>query len=299
MGGPRSFMVCALAAWIAGCGGGSRSSSKSDPSRGSSSVGGTVVSTVDGHPITVQDVLDLTRASALSPSQALLRLQEERLLMLEAERRGVQHASEVSLTARQARAQALLDAVASTAAVRPEEIEAAYRAEIGRFAQPERRASVHVLASVPEDASPELDARARTFIEQTIAKLVDAQDLDAFMTRVNAAQPEGFGVVAQRVPETDRAGNLVAPYLAALFAAAEPGVHRAPVRSRFGWHAIRVTEIKPAVNQSLAEAAAVLREELLVERRAKLANDLIERLRKEHGVEVADTALEVLAAFDM
>jgi hypothetical protein len=80
----------------------------SAPMEGESRVGGRVVSTVDGEPITVDDVERVAGATGLPPEAALRRLQRFRLLAREAERRGLRERPAVRAAGRRAAVQALL-----------------------------------------------------------------------------------------------------------------------------------------------------------------------------------------------
>jgi hypothetical protein len=73
-----------------------------------SEVGGRVVSTVDGQPITVEDVERVARSAELSPAEALRRLQRYHLLAGEAERRGFGANAAVRQASRKAAVQELL-----------------------------------------------------------------------------------------------------------------------------------------------------------------------------------------------
>ena len=266
-----------------------------ESARGSSAVGGRVVSTVDGHAITVGEVEALVRAG-LSPREALRRLQAERLLMAEAERLGFGKTAAASQVATQARVQALLEAEADAVRVSDAEIRAAYERSKDRFEKPERRASVHVLAKLPKDASAEADAAARAFIERVIPELRDARDLDAFKQQQAARSTPEFKVVSERLPAVGRHERLVEPFLAALFSVAGPSVVPEPVRTSYGWHAIRVTEILPAVSTPYDKAAEQLRAELLTQKRKARIDELIAQLRQNYGVQIDDHAAQTLAA---
>ena len=75
---------------------------------GTAEVGGDVVATVDGHPITAGDVVRAVRVTGLSKERALERLVRQELLVLEARRRGYADAPSVRRIAEKAAVQALL-----------------------------------------------------------------------------------------------------------------------------------------------------------------------------------------------
>jgi parvulin-like peptidyl-prolyl isomerase len=94
----------------------------------------------------------------------------------------------------------------------------------------------------------------------------------------------------------DRGAPFVKPYLAALFSLSAPGVVLEPVRTIFGWHAIRVTEIVPAESVPYEKAAEQLRGELLLARRQARVETLIAELRKVYPVQVSDHAAQAMAS---
>jgi hypothetical protein len=273
-----------------------RDAAQTRAARGSSALGGQVVSTVEGYAITLADVQALAQAG-LSPRDALARLQAERLLAIEAERRGFAKLSEVGEVARKARVQALLDAEANAVVIGDDDIRAAYEKNKARFEKAERRASVHVLAQLPRNgASPDVDAAAKAFIAKVIAEMHATTDLDDFCGHQSSRSTPQFHVTCEKIPAVDRAAPFVKPYLDALFTPLAPGMVLEPVRTVFGWHAIRVTEILPAESMPYDKAAEQLRSELLVERRKARIDGLIAELRKAYAVKIADNAVQNMAS---
>lgn len=273
---------------IHGCDGGRLGASAKAGRHGTATVGGGVISTVDGHPIAVSEVQELV-AAGLSPRVALARLQAERLLMADAERRGFGRLASVALVAEQARVQALLEAEADAVVASEQELRAAYAANLSRFEKPERRGSVHILAALPKNATPAADAAAKAFAERALRELAQTTDLEALLAGQHKQSTAEFQVIAERIPPTDREGKVIAlvrPYLDALFSVAGLGVVAAPVRSEFGWHAVRVTEIVPHESTPFEQAAETLRAEMLLVRRKERVQKLVEQLRKTYRVEI-------------
>lgn len=255
------------------------------PGGGSARVGGTVISTVDGAPITIDEVRSLVAGSGLAPAEALRRLQGERLLMAEAERRGLRSVPEVRHVARQALVQAVLDEEAARVEVSEAALREAYEATPERFHAPERRASVHVLAPV---RTPDEDAAARAFIEGVCRELEAAPNPEASWARYQSQAEPGVRAVqavAERLPAVDREGPFVREYLDGLFSLAAPGVVPRPVRTRYGWHAIVVTKIERARDDTFEMARDVLRRERLEADRRKHVADWVAGLEREIGVE--------------
>ena len=246
--------------------------------------------------ITVADVQALVDESDLSPQEALRRLQAERLLMGAAEERGFSGDPEVAWVKRQAAVQALLDQVAGTVTVSDADLRAAYDKAGPRFGHPELRAAVHVLARLPKNASPRADAAAKAFVQKIIPDLARAEDPAAFVKALdNQKQPE-FIVVGEVLPPLPNGETLEAPFMTELYAAKGEVVVEKPVRTSYGWHAMRVVQIIPEKRTPMEVAAKELRPELLRERRAKLVDDLLERARKERGPRRPDNVAALLTA---
>jgi parvulin-like peptidyl-prolyl cis-trans isomerase-like protein len=265
--------------------------------RGRASVGEQIVSTVDGHPISITEVETLVRAG-LTPREALRRLQAERLLMTEAARRGWGADREVEHVGEQAAVQALLQAVTDTVRVSDEEIKRAYQAQLARFEIPELRACVHVLARLAKDASAEDEAAAKAFALAAVKELRDAGDLEAYLRAKAKETAPQFKVVVERLSPMHAHDAIEQPFLDALFSLSGPGVVPQPVHTSYGWHAIRLLAIVPAAHTPYDVAAATLRDEMLVARRSEHIKALIDGLRANYHARIDEHAVGMLARFE-
>jgi peptidyl-prolyl cis-trans isomerase C len=295
--------VCGWAiglAFACACNGaGSGGSGQERGARGGSSVGGQVVSTVDGAPITVADVRALVGAGEIEASVALRRLQQERLLAKEAARRGMEREWAVAEVGRKAAVQALLAQVANEAVVADAEVQAAYTQQRARFAKPEQRAAVHLLAKVAPDADAATSAAARTAVERLRPVLASAEDLDGFVHAYRRVTVDGVEIICERLPLLPREGKLMQSFADAMFSIAAPGMVPAAVKTSYGWHVIRLLEIVPAETTPLAVAHAQLREELLLERRKQRVRELLGQLAKAYPVQLSGDAIQSLAALSL
>jgi hypothetical protein len=260
--------------------------------RGRAEVGGTIVSTVNGHPISVADVRTFAEQAGLSPRESLERLQAELLLMGEAEERGVASPA-IDRVAARARAQALLDAEAEAVRVSDAELRSAYERD-PRFHRGEQRSSVHVLAKLSEKATPAQEQAARALLADARAAMGTLSP-EAIVERYRGTR-DGIELHAERLPPVERNGPFVKEFLQALFSRNDPGVIAEPVRTRFGLHAVRLLEITPARAIPFDEAAPTLRAEILLERRRAHTEALLTALRQKHGAKLDAEALEKLAA---
>lgn len=259
---------------------------------------GEVVATVDGVAITRDEVEDVARRTGLTPREALTRLEEEVVLYRAATAAGIdEHAPEVLDVSRRAAVQALL-ADRIEAPIRPEtlpaaEVEARMAHDAAMFAQPERRASVHLLARPDAGAGPEALAVAERFARRAAHELAGEADPAAAMQRYADESDPGrtFTVVVEPLPPARRTGDLVEPFSAALFGPSAPGLIAEAVETRFGWHVILLTEIVPPWEIPEGEAESLVRRQLVVEARAAALIELEDRLLAEHPVPIDPAAV--------
>lgn len=283
--------------WLASCHAG-QSTESEGPRRRAAPVQGDVVSSVDGAAIRGVEVERLANAGAISAEAALERLQAERLLADEAERRGYGSALETRHVTRQALVQALLARDVEAVDVPQPEIDAAYAAAPTRFEKPELRTATHVLAQLPAKASAAQDASAQAFIRDVIRRLRASDDLHATLDTLRTEHPSGFGLRVEQLPASPEKGAFVPEFSSALFSLPAPGVVPDPVRTEFGWHAIVLTEITPAHTTPRAEAEATLRDELATKKRAQSLASLLELLRQRTRVAHAPREQQLMAALD-
>jgi hypothetical protein len=252
---------------------------------------GPVVATVDGEPITLSEVQDAVNDTGLSPIDALHRLEEERVLYRRALASGSLDTEEADRGERRAMVQALLR-VRVEDAVGPEsvtdaEIMARYDATRASFVQPERRTSVHVLASVPADADAATLAAAEQFARRVIAELSTEADPAAAADRYRGdASAAGLEIVVEHLPPASRNAPLEAPYLEALFSRSAPGVVSEPAHTTHGFHAVVVTAIDAPFRVPLDEAEPMLRRQILAERRGAALDALDRELRARTTVSI-------------
>jgi peptidyl-prolyl cis-trans isomerase D len=151
--------------------------------------------------------------------------------------------------------------VAATVEVTEEELRAAYEEERERFETTEERRARHILIEV---ADGQEDA-ARAAAEAALARVRGGEDFAAVAADVSAdagtkAQGGDLGWISR--------GMLVGPFEDALFGL-EAGQVSEPVRSEFGFHVIRLDELRAGELQSFE----AVREELAAEMRTRQAED--------------------------
>lgn len=257
-----------------------------------------VVSSVDGHAIAADEVAELASTGQLAPMVALRRLQAERLLAAEAERRGYAARAHTASVERQASVQALLAQDVESDVISQAELELAYTQQKARFDLPERRRSTHLLAELPKTPTPEQERAARAYIQQAITRLVAANGSAEVWSELRREHVPGLKTIVEELPAAPASGTFVPEFSRALFSLTQPGVVPEPVRTSFGYHAVVVSELLPATHTPPAEAQATLRTELEAARHKQRFDALLKTLQRQTPVSYAADTATPLAALD-
>lgn len=152
--------------------------------------------------------------------------------------------------------------------VKEEEILEYYENNVDKFEVPKTVEARHILIKVDQQASPEVDLKAKKRIEEILKMAQAGQD---------------FGELAKKFsegPSKDRGGLLgafrrevmVKPFADKAFST-DAGEISEPVRTQFGWHIIKVEKVNPAKTKTLAEATEEIRKQLVDERAKYMAAD--------------------------
>jgi peptidyl-prolyl cis-trans isomerase C len=261
-------------------------------------ISGDVVSRVDGSAIGTHEVERLAQVGNLPPNAALSRLQAERLLGQEAKNRGYERQAHTELIAREALVQELLVDAVEPVEVGTRELEAEYQTQSARFKQPEKRRSVHVLATPDPAAGPDAARSAEAFIEQMRQELLDSPDPEAVLAAAGSASDPAFKVVVQELPLAADDGTFVPEFSRALFSTQATGVVPTVVKTQFGYHAILIREIVPALEKPQSVAFETLRAEIATRKQAQRLDALLSDLRKRTPVKFAPDAQKILATLD-
>jgi peptidyl-prolyl cis-trans isomerase D len=164
--------------------------------------------------------------------------------------------------------------LAQSAEVDDEELMRVYQDDQARFVQPEQRSVRHVLLTVPQEADEavaeavlaQIQAiRDRIIAGEEFAELAEAESQDPG----SASQGGSLGTIERGL--MDPAFDLAAFSLPV-------GEVSEPVRSRFGYHLIEVTEIVPETTKPFEEVKDYLRADVSRQRAESLFYDLGERL---------------------
>lgn len=155
--------------------------------------------------------------------------------------------------------------VAAKVVVTDKEIEEFYKANPKEYEKPKRVRVAHILAQVPPTGGTEAEEKAKAKAK-----------LDAALNRIKAG--EDFAKVAKDVSE-DKAtapdggdlglvgpGELVAPFEQVAFGLKVGEVHHEPVRTQFGYHLIKVLEIREGTKRALRDVRDQIKRKLAEDR---------------------------------
>lgn len=187
-----------------------------------------------------------------------------------------------------------LDALTPQVTIKPEDLQAYYEKVKSRYSEPEKRHAHHILISIaePKDAKAEAAALARA--NQIEADLKSGKDF-ADLAKKNSADP-GSAAQGGDLGWADKSA-FVGPFADALFAM-QPGQVSDPVKTQFGYHIIRLDEIREAHVRAFNDVRAELETEYRKDQAAELFGDRQEQLQQR--MEGGSTDLDALAKqFDM
>lgn len=151
------------------------------------------------------------------------------------------------------------DALAPTVQVTPEEIKAAYDANSSRYVQKEERKASHILINAPKDAKDDVKAAAKAKADELFKAVTKDPKSFAEVAKKNSQDP-GSAAAGGDLGFFSR-GTMVAAFSDAAFSAKKDDIV-GPVLSEYGYHIIRVTDIRPEKGKSVAEVTPEIEGEL-------------------------------------
>lgn len=154
------------------------------------------------------------------------------------------------------------------APVTDQDAEAYYNEHAAEFEQPRRVRVAHVLVRVPPVGGSEAESRARGRVEDVIKRAKAGEDFAKLAREVsedtaNAQQGGDLGFVGT--------GELVPQFEQAAFALGRGELSPEPVRTPFGYHAIKVLDVREGGKTPFKDAAAQIKEKLGAERSEQAA----------------------------
>ncbi len=147
--------------------------------------------------------------------------------------------------------------------VTDQDAEAYYNEHAAEFEQPRRVRVAHVLVRVPPVGGSEAENRAKARVDDVIKRAKAGEDFAKLAREVsedtaNAQQGGDLGLVGT--------GELVPQFEQVAFALGKGELSPEPVRTPFGYHAIKVMDIREGGKTPFKDAAAQIKEKLAAER---------------------------------
>jgi peptidyl-prolyl cis-trans isomerase D len=167
-----------------------------------------------------------------------------------------------------------LEALAPSIAVPKEEIVAYYETNKARYVTREERRASHILINAAKDAKAEDKKAAEAKANDLYAQLKKNPGSFAELAKKHSQDP-GSGANGGDLGFFGR-GVMVPPFESATFGAAK-GELLAPVLSDFGYHIIKLVDIKPEVGKSLADTTPEIEGELKKQKASRKFAELAEK----------------------
>lgn len=165
-------------------------------------------------------------------------------------------------------------ALAAEADVGEGALRAAYEEQAPLHTRPEEREARHILITVDAEADPAEWEAARERIEALRERVLAGEDF-AELAREHSEDPGSAPEGGDLGPVTR--GLMVEPFEEALFALSE-GELSEPVRTRFGWHVIRLDAVRPESRKSFEEMRPDLEADLRRRAAESVFYDRVEQL---------------------
>jgi peptidyl-prolyl cis-trans isomerase D len=161
----------------------------------------------------------------------------------------------------------LVTATPQAAAVSDAEVEAYYKEHGSEFEEPRRLRLAHVLVRVPPVGGSDAENAAKAKVENVIKRARAGEDFGKLAREVSedkasAVQGGDLGFVGP--------GELVAPFEQAAFALKKGDISD-PVRTPFGYHAIRVLDVRDGGKTPLKEVAPKIKVTLAAQKSEQAA----------------------------
>jgi peptidyl-prolyl cis-trans isomerase D len=163
-----------------------------------------------------------------------------------------------------------------TPTVTDAEVEKYYREHTKEFESPRQVRAAHVLVRVPETGGSEAEDKARSKVADVIRRAKAGEDFGKLAQQLSedsGTAPRGgdLGLVSR--------GEVVPQFEQALFVLKKGEVSPEPVRTPFGFHAIKVIAIQEGGRKPLKDVAGQIRNRLSAEAADRAAKDKAEQIR--------------------
>jgi len=243
------------------------------------------LATVDGAPLTEADLAaaseglgpraELMLRNPKTRRQLIEHLIDTKVLAKAGEAAGVDKSPEFQAKLAEAKAQLLATAYQKAYVAertKDADVEAFFKKDPTRFSKKELRASHIILES---------EAKAKAVLAEAQKPGVDFEALaKQHSTGPSGAKGGDLGYFSR--------GRMVPEFEAAAFATPQGSVHPVPVQTSFGWHVLKVVDVRGSDDVKLADVKADVKEAL----EAELKASLVQELRTKAKVAIDEAAMK-------
>ncbi len=171
--------------------------------------------------------------------------------------------------------------------VNEKELKTYYEKNKDKFREPKAIKARHILIEVPQDASPEQEKKALKKAQELRARLLKGEDF-AKLAKEYSADPGtkerggdlGFFTRGQMVKEFEDAAFSL-----------KPGEISPPVRTAFGYHLIKVEEVRESKQKSFEEVKEKVRQELISTKEQEALQMVLQELEKKYPTKIYENRL--------
>jgi peptidyl-prolyl cis-trans isomerase D len=161
-------------------------------------------------------------------------------------------------------------------AVAEADVEKYYTEHTKEFETPRQVRAAHLLVSVPQTGGSEAEDKARAKVADVIRRVKGGEDFGKLAAEVS--EDPGSKTKGGELGWVKK-GEMVPQFEEALFGLKQGEVTPEPVRTPFGYHAIKLFEVKAESRKPLREVAAQIRERLAGEAADKAARAKADEVR--------------------
>ena len=186
------------------------------------------------------------------------------------------HQAQFTRPARRRVQYALIETKLFARPISDQDVEAYYKAHESEFEQARRVHVAHILVRVPPVGGSDAENKARAKVEAVIKRAQAGEDFAKLAKEVsedtaNAANGGDLGFVG--------AGDLVPQFEQAAFALKKGEISPAPVRTPFGYHAIKLLDVKEGGKAPLKDVAPKIKDKLAAEQSENAARTKAQEVR--------------------
>jgi peptidyl-prolyl cis-trans isomerase D len=161
-------------------------------------------------------------------------------------------------------------------AVAEADVEKYYTEHTKEFETPRQVRAAHLLVAVPQTGGSEAEDKARGKVADVIRRVKGGEDFGKLAAEVS--EDPGSKTKGGELGWVKK-GEMVPQFEEALFGLKQGEITAEPVRTPFGYHAIKVFEVKAESRKPLREVAPQIRERLAVEAADKAARAKADEVR--------------------